>query len=92
MNDVWSSGDAYEPYVGRWSRLVAKDFLGWLSVEPGRRWMDVGCGTGALTAAILARCDPLSVVGIDPSEGYVAWASRHVEDARAHFAVGDATS
>ena len=51
--DVWASGEAYEPYVGRWSRLVAREFLAWLDVPPGRAWLDVGCGTGALTSIIL---------------------------------------
>ena len=44
-HDVWASGDAYEPYVGRWSRLVARKFLDWLSLPEGARWLDVGCGT-----------------------------------------------
>lgn len=91
MSDVWASGDEYEPYVGRWSRLVAAEFLEWLDVSPRRRWLDVGCGTGALTSAILTHCDPAAVVGVDPSEGYVAWTASHVTDARARFAVGDAT-
>ena len=56
--DVWASGDAYEPYVGRWSRLVAKQFLQWLAIAPGRNWLDVGCGTGALTQTILKEADP----------------------------------
>ena len=47
--DTWSSGDAYEPYVGRWSRLVAREFVGWLGLADDLRWLDVGCGTGALT-------------------------------------------
>ena len=44
--DVWASGDAYERYVGRWSRLVARDFVDWLDVPAGRSWLDIGCGTG----------------------------------------------
>jgi hypothetical protein len=44
--DVWASGDAYEPYVGRWSRAVARQFLAWLGMPPGGRWLEVGCGTG----------------------------------------------
>src|SRR4051794_36621403 len=85
--DVWASGDAYEPYVGRWSRLVAVAFLDWLAVPSGRRWIDIGCGTGALTRAILDSCDPAAVVGVDRSADYVAWAKGHVDDPRARFEV-----
>jgi SAM-dependent methyltransferase len=88
--DRWSSGSAYESYVGRWSRLVAPEFLGWLGIPPERRWLDVGCGTGVLTEAILARCDPRSVVGVDPSEEFVAHAEATVVDSRASFVVGTA--
>ncbi len=88
--DRWSSGSGYESYVGRWSRLVAPEFLDWLAIPPRRRWLDVGCGTGALTEAILARCDPRSVVGVDPSEAFVAHARATVVDARASFVVGTA--
>jgi SAM-dependent methyltransferase len=87
---VWASGDAYERYVGRWSRLVAAEFVDWLAVEPGRRWLDVGCGTGALTATILARADPAEVVGVDPSPAQLESAERDIRDARARFVVGDA--
>ncbi|MGH7637198.1 MAG: hypothetical protein ACREOK_06060 [Gemmatimonadaceae bacterium] len=51
--DVWAVAAAYEPYVGRWSRLVAREFVSWLNVAPGASWVDVGCGTGALTETIL---------------------------------------
>ena len=44
----WARGDVYEPYVGRWSRLVALELLAWLAAPPGLDWLDVGCGTGAL--------------------------------------------
>jgi trans-aconitate methyltransferase len=53
--DVWAAGDAYEPYVGRWSRPVARDFLGWLKIASKARWLDVGCGTGALTQAVIEK-------------------------------------
>jgi SAM-dependent methyltransferase len=88
--DVWASGDAYQPYVGRWSRAVARQFLAWLDLPPGGRWLDVGCGTGALSETILEVTLPSEVVGIDPSADYVAYARGHVPDPRAHFAVGDA--
>jgi SAM-dependent methyltransferase len=89
-HDAWSAGDSYEAYMGRWSRKVAPRFLDWLDVEDGRDWLDVGCGTGALSAAILGRCRPRSLVGVEKSEGFVAAASRNVQDERATFEVGDA--
>jgi SAM-dependent methyltransferase len=89
-SDRWSSGSAYESYMGRWSRLVAPVFLDWLAIPPGRRWLDAGCGTGALTEAILARCEPSSVVGVDPSESFVAHVRTTVIDARVTFEVGTA--
>lgn len=90
--DVWDRGDAYETYVGRWSRLVAREFLQWLAVEPGRRWLDVGCGTGALTETILDVAAPAGVKAVDPSEGYLRHARHQVGDPRAAFDVGDALS
>jgi SAM-dependent methyltransferase len=88
--DVWASGDAYEPYVGRWSRLVAREFLIWLALPPGLRWLDVGSGTGALSRVILDSAGPLAVVGVDQSKDYVAYASGRVSDPRATFRVADA--
>jgi len=88
--DVWASGAAYEPYVGRWSRLVAREFLSWLAVPPGKRWLDVGCGTGALTGMIVAMASPAHVDAVDRSEGYVAYAQEQVPDPRVRFHVADA--
>jgi SAM-dependent methyltransferase len=88
-SDTWQQGDAYERYVGRWSRRVAPAFLDWLDATPGLRWLDVGCGTGALTEAILDRADPASVVGVEPSEGFLATA-RELVGERAAFLVGSA--
>ena len=87
----WDSGDAYEPYVGRWSRLVAREFVEWLSVPPTSRWLDVGCGTGALIQTVLERASPGEVVGIDPSASYIALAGARMDgDPRVHLEVGDA--
>jgi SAM-dependent methyltransferase len=91
-SEVWAVGEAYEAYVGRWSRRVAETFLRWLDVPAGGRWLDVGCGTGALTAAVLAAADPARVVGVDPSEGFVAHAAARTADPRVRFRVGDARS
>jgi SAM-dependent methyltransferase len=84
---VWRSGAAYEGYMGRWSRLVAAELLGRLDVEPGSRWLDVGCGTGALTSTILARDPTARVTGIDSAEGLVEHARGNVAGT---FVVGDA--
>jgi SAM-dependent methyltransferase len=86
---IWQSGAGYEGYVGRWSRLVAEAFIDRLAIKPGGRWVDVGCGTGAVTETILARAEPASVLGVDPSAAFVAFASAHVTDPRASFAVAD---
>ena len=79
--DVWAAGEAYEPYIGRWSRLVARDFIDWLALPSGARWLDVGCGTGALTQTILAHAMPGSVTGIDPSDRFIAYARWHTPQA-----------
>ncbi len=91
-HDVWASGLGYEVYVGRWSRSVAREFVAWLGVPTGRRWLDVGCGTGALGQVILAEAEPAEVVGIDASSGFVAHAAAHTSDPRARFVVGDAAA
>jgi SAM-dependent methyltransferase len=88
--DVWASGDAYEPYVGRWSRLVARELLAWLNIPPSQDWLDVGCGTGALSQTILDNASPRQVIGIDPSDAFVAFARGAIIDRRATFRVGDA--
>jgi SAM-dependent methyltransferase len=76
--------------VGRWSRLVARDFLQWLDQGESLRWLDVGCGTGALSEAVVARCSPHSVVGVDRSEDYLEYARARVTDPRVSFRAGDA--
>lgn len=90
--DRWTGGDDYEGWVGRWSRRVAARFIDLLGIPSGGRWLDVGCGTGALTGAILERAAPKSVVGVDPSADFVAAAGRMQTDPRAQFAVADAAA
>jgi SAM-dependent methyltransferase len=90
--ETWAHGDPYEAYVGRWSRLVAAEFVQWLGVPRQREWLDVGCGTGALTATVLAEADPSGILGIDPSDGFLASARARITDRRATFRVGDAQS
>lgn len=87
--DKWSSGDAYERYMGRWSRQLAPHFLRWVDAPPGQRWLDVGCGTGALSAAIVNLCAPTAVTGVDPSAGFLASAAARLP---AHAALHCATA
>ena len=91
ISDTWERGSPYERYVGRWSRQVAPPFLSWLSIPPGRRWLDVGCGTGALCTAIVDQCSPSSVVGVEPSEGFLKTTKENLAG-RATFHQGSATA
>jgi len=79
---LWDSGDAYERWIGRWSRRVAPLFLDWLAVPPQAEWVDVGCGTGVLSSAILARCGPDRVAGVDPSDAFIEAARAQIQDSR----------
>ncbi|HET9204761.1 MAG TPA: methyltransferase domain-containing protein [Burkholderiaceae bacterium] len=88
-DDRWERGDPYERYIGRWSRRLAPHFLSWLDAPPHRRWLDVGCGTGALTSAILERANPATVSGVEPSDGFLTTAA-HRLGARAQLHPGTA--
>ena len=88
--DGWLAADAYEGYMGRWSRPLARAFVDWLEPPPGASWLEVGCGTGALTSAIADRCQPASLVASDPSGPFVAYARQSVPDARVTFTVAGA--
>jgi SAM-dependent methyltransferase len=89
-HDAWQAGERYEAYMGRWSRQIAPRFLDWLGASDALDWLDVGCGTGALSAAILERCNPKSLISVDPAEGFVTLARDKVRDGRAVFQTGDA--
>ena len=76
--------------MGRWSRLVAKSFLDWLGPLPGLRWLELGCGTGALTSAICQRCRPASIIACDPSSEFVSLAQESIQKCPATFVVASA--
>lgn len=89
-DDKWLAGDAYEVYMGRWSRRIAPAFLEWLRPAHSVNWLEVGCGTGALTSAICTSCRPASVVACDPSAPFVEHARNSLAGAPATFVVGGA--
>jgi SAM-dependent methyltransferase len=78
--------DAYEAYVGRWSRRLAPEFVRWLDQPAGGRWLDVGCGTGALTSTVRAAAAPATLVGVDLSDGFLDGARAAVPDTEFHVA------
>lgn len=87
---LFTDGNAYERLMGRWSRLVAGPFLDWLDAPRNIRWLDVGCGNGAFTEELIARCAPAAVTAIDPSDGQLAYARTRVGASMADFRIGDA--
>jgi ubiquinone/menaquinone biosynthesis C-methylase UbiE len=90
--DKWTSGSEYDQWMGRWSRLLAEQFLQWLAISPGARWIDVCCGSGVVTKAIAERCLPKRVAGIDASAAQIAFANQHRVGDGISFEVGDAIS
>jgi SAM-dependent methyltransferase len=91
-DDVWAGAAAYERFMGRWGRSIARPFLAWMGVAPGARWIDVGSGTGALTATILEVAAPAAVLGVEPSEAFLGRARETLGGGRASFQVGDAAA
>jgi len=76
--------------MGRWSRQLAPQSVSWLRIPASVHWLDVGCGTGALTNAICSLACPASVLGCDPAEPFIEYARRHSQDVRASFVVAGA--
>ncbi|MFJ5772963.1 class I SAM-dependent methyltransferase [Streptomyces sp. NPDC093094] len=89
--DVWAGASAYERYMGRWSRPVAREFVPWCAAGEGLRWLDVGCGTGVLSQVVAESARPRLVLGADRSETFVA-AARAGVHGPVRFAVADATA
>ncbi len=90
MNNAWDLASAYEKFMGRWSRLVGRQFLDRLNRPPGVRWLDVGCGTGGLSALIVEKAGPEQVTGVDLSEGFIGFARQNHPEAVYDFKVGSA--
>jgi SAM-dependent methyltransferase len=92
MNDRWINAIEYEKFMGRWSTLIAKEFLDWLSVPDGNTWLDVGCGTGTLTNLILEKCKPREIIAIDQSGDFISYSQNLINDPAVKFKVGLAES
>jgi SAM-dependent methyltransferase len=90
--DKWTSGAAYDQWMGRWSRLLAHEFLNWLSLPSNLRWLDVCCGSGVLTEAIVERFTPAQVAGVDASLQQIQFAREHRAAPGVSFETGDATA
>jgi trans-aconitate methyltransferase len=89
-SDNWETGNAYETFMGRWSRRVAGLFLEWLDPVHRVHWLEVGCGTGALTQTICQRAQPASLVACDPSPELLAVARNSIPDCPVTFLIGGA--
>jgi SAM-dependent methyltransferase len=87
--DTWSSGAAYNGYIGRWSSPVAERFVAWLEPRPDATWIDVGCGSGALARSVLRSAQPARVLGVDPSADFVGHARSTIDDERSELVVGN---
>jgi SAM-dependent methyltransferase len=90
MSHLFPDGNAYERLMGRWSHIAGGIFLDWLDMPAKLRWLDVGCGNGAFTEALIGRCTPLEVMGVDPSGGQLAFARTRPRAKLAQFRMGDA--
>ncbi|HEX8959204.1 MAG TPA: class I SAM-dependent methyltransferase, partial [Solirubrobacterales bacterium] len=82
MTDLFSDAGGYERATGRFSRQFGRQFVPWMAVRRDARWLDAGCGTGALTHAIIDLSWAGEVVGVDTSDAYLEHARRTVPGAR----------
>jgi len=89
---TYSNPAAYEQFMGRWSARLAPLFAQFAGIRDGQCVLDVGCGTGSLSRALLASGKAINVVGVDPTEDYVSFARQATSDPRAKFQVGAAES
>lgn len=89
---MFTSAASYERFMGRWSAVLARAFVGWAGVRDGEAILDVGSGTGSLAFAVADATKGGSIRGIDPSSDFVRLASsaRADTDDRLRFEVGDA--
>jgi SAM-dependent methyltransferase len=91
MTDTWDNSDPYEYFMGRWSKRTAPLFLNWLNLSNGLSWLDLGCGTGALSEAIYSNCQPAQLTCVDPSFEFLEKTKTKISGI-ADFAIGNASN
>ena len=88
--NLHTDADKYQAGMGNWSKTLAPLFIEFIGIKEGDRVLDVGCGTGSLTFTIAHRTKASTVVGIDPSVGYVEYARAQNSHPHVTFEIGDA--
>jgi ubiquinone/menaquinone biosynthesis C-methylase UbiE len=86
----FEDGSAYERFMGRWSRAIGNEFLHWLEPEPGRRWLEIGCGTGVFTEVLLDAVAPQSLIAVDPAVAQIDYARRRLAGRVGDIRIADA--
>ena len=76
-----ASGDAYDRFMGRYSRELAPRLVDFAGISDGMHALDVGCGSGMLTSALADRLGAANVAAADPSESLLAACAHRVPDA-----------
>lgn len=87
---MFSTSAGFERFMGRWSRLLAPEYVAFAGITNSDRVLDVGTGTGALASTLEATVTSGEVVGIDPSEGFIGYAKQNAKSGHMRFEVGDA--
>ena len=86
----YNDAAAYDEMMGAWSQLLGSHFIDWIHPTQNKKWIDIGCGSGAFTEQIFERCAPLKITGIDPSEEQIMFASNRFSSNILSFHVADA--
>jgi len=86
---MFSVSAGYERFMGRWSRQLAPAYIAFAGISNGDRVLDVGTGIGSLALTIEATLPKSELVGVDPSEAFIAHAQQNAKSGRARFQVGD---
>lgn len=88
--EMFAESDAYERFMGRWSRQLAPLLVKFASVGERDSVLDVGSGTGSLAFAVAEALSTTRVTGVDQSSGFVHYAEARKQSDRVRFVVGDA--